>query len=105
MSPGPTTPGYEGLCKDLLNAWPSPQDMDTILATTVGAASIIRVVSCTQPSIYTGQALPSPKALLQLPPPGCHPLLIARKLLVLATFLQGIPSSHAKHLESLSISW
>ena len=33
---------------------------------------------------------PSPWEMLQLPPPGSHPVLIARKLLVLGTFLQGV---------------
>ncbi|KAM5356782.1 hypothetical protein ACJ41O_003428 [Fusarium nematophilum] len=42
--------------------------------------------------------------MLQLPPPGSHPTLIARKLLTLATFIQGIPFSSARVLEHLGTS-
>ena len=43
-----------------------------------------------------GRDLPSPQEMLQLPPSGSHPVLIARKLLVLGTFLQAVlpPSTH-----------
>jgi hypothetical protein len=38
--------------------------------------------------------------MLQLPPPGSHPVLIARKLLVLGTFLQGVLPSTIRSLGS-----
>ncbi|EEP78248.1 predicted protein [Uncinocarpus reesii 1704] len=45
----------------------------------------------------------SPRDILQLPPPGSHPVLIARKLLLLGMFLQGIrPFSHCTRGLSLS---
>jgi hypothetical protein len=48
---------------------------------------------------------PSPREMLQLPPPGSHPVLIARKLLVLGTFLQGILPSSFKDLADLGASY
>lgn len=41
--------------------------------------------------------------MLQLPPTRSHPVLIARKLLLLATFLQAIPSLPTMKLDDLSI--
>ena len=46
---------------------------------------------------------PSPREMLQLPPPGSHPVLIARKLLVLGTFLQGVPPSSIQTLGDLGV--
>lgn len=48
---------------------------------------------------------PSPREMIQLPPPGSHPVLIARKLLVLGTFLQGIPPSSIQDLADLGASY
>lgn len=41
-------------------------------------------------STFTDEALSSTRKILQPPEPGKHPVLIARKLLVLGIFLQGI---------------
>ncbi|KAF9871390.1 hypothetical protein CkaCkLH20_11037 [Colletotrichum karsti] len=95
---------HDDLSKGLLKAWPKQKDLDIILGIPVQTSQIIRAVTCTRVDT-NGSELPSPKALLQLPPPGSHPTLIARKLLVLATFLQGIPESLAHHLNNLSTSY
>ncbi|KAF6811747.1 hypothetical protein CPLU01_15047 [Colletotrichum plurivorum] len=100
----PTPESHDGISRNLLAAWPSQYDMDIILGVPIDTSQIIRTVTCVR-SASTGSALPSAEALLQLPPPGSHPTLIARKLLVLATFVQGMPSSSAPHLEKLSVSY
>ncbi|KAF4461002.1 zn 2cys6 transcription factor [Fusarium albosuccineum] len=99
----PVPGSHDALCRDLLAAWPSPQDLDIILGLPVETSSIMRAVTCSQVSKEPG-GLPSPNSLLRLPPSGCHPVLIARKLLILATFLQGIPSSYSADLEKLTTS-
>lgn len=43
--------------------------------------------------------------MLQLPPPGSHPVLIARKLLVLGTFLQGVLPSAIQDLADRGASY
>jgi hypothetical protein len=43
--------------------------------------------------------------MLQLPPPGSHPVLIARQLLVLGTYLQAVPPSSIQDLEDQGISY
>ncbi|KAF6842232.1 hypothetical protein CMUS01_03297 [Colletotrichum musicola] len=100
----PTPETHDGISRSLLAAWPSQHDMDIILGVPIDTSQIIRTVTCVR-SASTGSALPSAEALLQLPPPGSHPTLIARKLLVLATFVQGMPSSSAPHLDCLSVSY
>jgi hypothetical protein len=46
--------------------------------------------------------MPSPRDMLKPPLAGSHPVLIARKLLMLGTFLQGVPSGSIKDLGGLS---
>lgn len=48
---------------------------------------------------------PSPREMLQLPPPGSHPVLVARKLLVLGTVLQGVLPSFFESLADLGASY
>ncbi|KAL1850164.1 hypothetical protein Daus18300_013032 [Diaporthe australafricana] len=43
--------------------------------------------------------------MLQLPPQGSHPVLVARQLLLLATFMQGIPRDAVENLDTLSHSY
>lgn len=43
--------------------------------------------------------------MLQLPPKGSHPTLIARRLLLLSSFLQGIPPCSAGELDGLSLDY
>lgn len=48
---------------------------------------------------------PSLRETLKLPRPGSHPVLIARKLLVLGTFLQGVPPYSIQELGNLGTSY
>jgi hypothetical protein len=43
--------------------------------------------------------------MLQLPPPGSHPVLVARKLLLLGTFLQGVLPSSLQDLPDLGANY
>ncbi|KAK6211176.1 zn 2cys6 transcription factor [Colletotrichum tabaci] len=100
----PAEETHDEICKRLLEAWPSQQDMDIILSIPVETSQIIRAVICTR----TGSprtSLPSSATLLEPPPPGSHPALIARSLLILASFLQGMPFSSAHHLARLGTPW
>ena len=48
---------------------------------------------------------PSLQEMLQLPPPGSHPVLLARKLLMLGTILQGVPPSSIRDLPDRGVSF
>lgn len=49
--------------------------------------------------------MPSPREILQTPSPRSHPVSIARKLLLLATFMQGITADTMQDLGALSSSY
>ncbi|OKL60369.1 hypothetical protein UA08_04152 [Talaromyces atroroseus] len=85
---------YDELSRDLISVWPSQNDLDIICALPVGLSAHLFCRICTPYSSSMERNPPSPREMLQLPPPGSHPVLVARKLLVLGVFLQGIfPSS------------
>ncbi|KAF5656104.1 transcription factor [Fusarium sp. NRRL 25303] len=101
----PDDPGpYDAVYQALISAWPSAEDMQIIMSVPVESSQIIRAMTCAPPK-ERGSRLPSPSSLLRLPPRGAHPVLVARKMLVLATFLQGTLISSEKHLEKLSTSY
>ncbi|VUC25143.1 unnamed protein product [Clonostachys rosea] len=78
--------------------------MEIILNAPVYTSAMMRGASLTRPVKLPDMELPSPETLLELPTPSSHPVLIARKLLLLATFLQGIPPAARGHLENLTVS-
>lgn len=95
---------HDALSQGLIAAWPSQKDLDVILDIPIGPSQqIIKAVLCDRTDLI-GTTLLSSRDLLQSPSLGSHPVLIARQLLVLATYLQGMPSSSAHHLEKLGTS-
>ncbi|KAL4818362.1 hypothetical protein BDW67DRAFT_190052 [Aspergillus spinulosporus] len=97
---GPGSDRYEELSRDLLAAWPSQDDFETISSLPVGLLCLpLCWRTCTMPGD------PSPREMLKLPAPGAHPVLIAQKLLMLGTFLQGVPPSAIKQLGGRGISF
>ncbi|KAL4738592.1 hypothetical protein BDV11DRAFT_134947 [Aspergillus similis] len=98
--PLPGLDRYEELSRDLLAAWPSRDDLETISSLPVGLFCLPlfwRV--CTLPSDQ------SPREMLKLPAPGAHPVLIALRLLMLGTFLQGVPPSAIWQLGDRGVSY
>ncbi|KAL2798999.1 hypothetical protein BJX66DRAFT_322497 [Aspergillus keveii] len=91
---------YDTLSRQLIAAWPSEDDLKTICSLPVGLSTPLYWAICTPYSGITGAEPPSPREMLQLPPPCSHPVLIARKLLVLGTFLQGVLPSTIRSLGS-----
>ncbi|OAQ79395.1 Zn2/Cys6 DNA-binding protein [Purpureocillium lilacinum] len=79
----------------LAAAWPSPREMDLIQAIPATIPTLTST-SCTPPNLEPHP--PSSRDVLHLPSPGSHPVLIARKLLLLGWFLQGCPTQHLTHL-------
>ncbi|CAH0002442.1 unnamed protein product [Clonostachys byssicola] len=102
-----TSPGkYDSVCRELLSVWPAARDMEIILGAPVHTSAMMRGANLTRPVNVNlpEMELPSPETLLELPSPSSHPVLIARKLLLLATFLQGIPPASWEHLGNLRVS-
>ncbi|KAH8703548.1 hypothetical protein BGW36DRAFT_288291 [Talaromyces proteolyticus] len=98
-----TADTYNDLSRTLSAAWPSLRDLNIILSIGFGGLAIFHGVICMPYSKFMGPERPSPQKMLQLPPPGSHPVLIAQKLLMLGTYLQGIPPTDIEALKNLSI--
>ncbi|PYI05402.1 hypothetical protein BO78DRAFT_461951 [Aspergillus sclerotiicarbonarius CBS 121057] len=88
----------EAVTRDLIAAWPSQEELDLIYTLPVGLSAYLHCGFSTQDP-------PSPREMLQLPPPGSHPVLVARKLLVLGIFLQGVRPSMMHGLGDLAASY
>jgi len=109
VSPDPSQPtkkdGYAHLRRDLLSAWPKQHELDAILSIPANTSVVFHGMICspytTSPPNKTS-TLPSRHGLLALPLPDAHPVLIARKLLLLGTFLQGMPGGFGKALGATS---
>ncbi|KAL2825680.1 hypothetical protein BJY01DRAFT_230095 [Aspergillus pseudoustus] len=91
---------YDEVCRELIAAWPNEDDLNRICSLPVGLSTPLYWAICTPYSGITGVEPPSPRDMLQLPPLDSHPVLIARKLLVLGTFLQGVPPTTIQKLGS-----
>ncbi|KAL4861361.1 hypothetical protein BDV12DRAFT_208117 [Aspergillus spectabilis] len=97
---------YDELCRDLVVAWPSKDDLDLLCSLPTGLSTpLYWGVSTPYTDFILKDPPPPPREMLQLPPPGSHPVLIARKLLVLGTFIQGVLPSTIKSLGSLGASY
>ncbi|KAI1210075.1 uncharacterized protein F4807DRAFT_69319 [Annulohypoxylon truncatum] len=97
------TGNLDGLSRALLEAWPSQEDLDIILSVPVHVSILFHGVVFRPYSEFFSGEMASTRCMLQPPSQGSHPVLIARKLLLLATLLQGIPPSSTSGLVGLSL--
>lgn len=93
------------MCQALLEAWPEQQDLDIILDAPVSTSMLFHGIVCQPYSSLLNKAMPSSREMLQLPSSRSHPVLIARKLLLLGTFMQGIPTDAVRNFGALSSSY
>jgi hypothetical protein len=89
----------------MLAVWPAQPDLDVMLSVPVSTSILLHGVICTPYSSLLTKDMPSAREILQLPPHNSHPVLIARKLLLLATYMQGIPRGSARHLGTNAASY
>lgn len=90
------------ISRALRELWPSQDDVDIILSVPLGISVLYHGVVCVSYSRFFAQQTPSLQSVLQLPPRGSHPIIIARRLLMLSTFLQGIPPCSAGKLAKMT---
>ncbi|KAH8822029.1 hypothetical protein F5884DRAFT_817262 [Xylogone sp. PMI_703] len=100
---GLLTTNLNDLCSILFTVYPTQQDLDLILSIPVNVAILWHGTVCRPYSaIFSKEVAISSRGILEQPPAGSHPVLIARRLLLLASFLQGIPVCSASMLTGLS---
>ncbi|KAJ4350369.1 uncharacterized protein N0V89_008990 [Didymosphaeria variabile] len=91
---------FERLNRELIAPWPSHHELDLIRALPVGLSSHLHCGVCRPHSSYIGEGAPLITDVLRLPPLEAHPVLFARKLLALGTFLQGALPTAVKAMET-----
>lgn len=96
---------HNNLRRALLEVWPKQHDLDAILDAPVSTSILFHGIVCQPYSSLLSKAMPSPREMLQPPSDRSHPVLIARKLLLLAIFMQGIPTDAVQDLGALSSSY
>ncbi|KAJ5263627.1 hypothetical protein N7478_011232 [Penicillium angulare] len=89
---------WEALTRELLAVWPSQEDLANLCTLPSGPTMRLNCGIFTSCPVMSGADLPTPQQLFILPPLGSHPILIARKFLLLGTFIHGIPLSHVRKL-------
>ncbi|KAI0144741.1 hypothetical protein BJ166DRAFT_77211 [Pestalotiopsis sp. NC0098] len=94
---------YSRISDALREAWPSDHDLQLIVNIPHGASGLLHAIVDKPFSYFSTQTPPSPREILQLPSSTSHPIVLAHKLLTLASFLQCIPSS-LQGLSGLSTS-
>ncbi|KAB5551069.1 hypothetical protein GE09DRAFT_158787 [Coniochaeta sp. 2T2.1] len=87
------------LCRALVDAWPTRQDIELILQAPIVTAVLSHGLTC-KPYSSGLSDMPSTEEIVQPPPRNAHPVLIARRLLLLAVLLQGVPRGLVRHLGS-----
>ncbi|KAF1956827.1 hypothetical protein CC80DRAFT_412943 [Byssothecium circinans] len=103
LAPAPARLDRE-LKRELIAAWPSQDVLNIIYTLPVGLSAHLHSGGWKLYSSSAEQNPPSPQHILRLPSPSSHPILIARKLLVLGTYLQGVPPSAIQNLEARGLS-
>jgi hypothetical protein len=102
LAPGSSQPvpeswpasNYTGLAQHLITAWPVQADLDRIYGLPIGLSTHAHMHIYTPSSALCNENR-STREMLQLPLPGSHPVLVARKLLFLGSILQGaLSASH-----------
>ncbi|KAI1105978.1 hypothetical protein F4804DRAFT_80426 [Jackrogersella minutella] len=99
------TGSHDQLSRALLAAWPNQHDLDLILNVPVGVSVLLHGIVCMPYSRLLSSQFISPRHMLELPPQGSHPVLIARRLLLLGTYIQGIPSSLVEKLIGMTTDY
>ncbi|KAF9694131.1 hypothetical protein EKO04_008053 [Ascochyta lentis] len=99
---------YTGLAQELVRVWPVQHDIDRICDLPASLSTHLNMLFQVPSPASQSPQLPSTQQMLQLPPPGSHPVLIAQKLLILGSLLQGalsvFPETLRDHYLQISLT-
>ena len=90
---------HERLLRAIYRDWPSQQDIAVLLGAPVSMVALTHGTICSPYAKLLSEPAMSPRDVLCRPDPGQHIVLIAKRCLMLATLLQGLP---ADAMESLT---
>ncbi|KAI9158033.1 Dehydrocurvularin biosynthesis regulator [Paramyrothecium foliicola] len=89
----------------LIATWPSDHDLDVILSVPIDLAVLFHGIVCLPYAQFYSAHITSPREILVPPTKGSHPILIARKLLLLGALLQGVPLSAGEKLACMHVEY
>ncbi|KAL5376017.1 hypothetical protein DPSP01_010749 [Paraphaeosphaeria sporulosa] len=95
----PTVDEFKESNERMVAAWPSRAELSLICALPVGLSSHLHCGFCRPDSNTIEKGTGRKTDLLHLPSVDAHPVLLARKLLILGTFIQGALPSAVKAME------
>lgn len=96
------TGGLDEASCALLTVWPSQRDLDIIAGVPMDLSVVFHGVVCMPYAEFYSSTSASPRSMLQLPPHDSHPVLLARRLLMLGILLQSVQPSSVGVLSGLS---
>ncbi|KIW12378.1 hypothetical protein PV08_09655 [Exophiala spinifera] len=100
---GSTEKSLDDRCAGLLAGWPSQHELDLITSLDSTVSVLFHGTVFSPYSTFLSEALPKLKEIFRLPSQDSHPVLMARKLLMLGSFLQGIAPKTIKGLGALGV--
>jgi hypothetical protein len=93
-TPGVTAPEAHTctkLAQDLLEAFPSQRDIDILCKSDYGATFYFHQCLTRAEEGFEHGAFDFVNELAKIPDPSTHPLLVAKRMFIFASFLQGLP--------------
>ena len=93
------------ISENLYKAWPTEEDLHRIITGGGSASAMCHGIIFKSYEDFVKSDGLSPSELLRTPEKESHPVLIARKLLLLAAFIQGLPASHCNALEQYAVPY
>lgn len=99
--PSTTQREYDDLSSKLITAWPSQTDIDVILNSRVLSSDQFQYFTC---PLYLSNDTSTARTILQVPCQSAAPVQVARKLLLMASFLQRLQRCQPEDVGGLSIN-
>ena len=106
LTPNFQSPSHsEEVCSKLIAAWPNERDLDFVLSVPVDMGTCIHGLMYSSRASNQNKKISSPREILQLPSSDSHPVLIARKLLILGSYLQAFSPSSIRTVKDLGVRY
>ena len=93
----------EVTCSKLLSVWPDERSLKLILDIPVDSTAFLHGLICLPQTAHRGKKMASLRTMLQRPSISSHPVIIARKLLMLGSYLQTILPRGIQYLRELGV--
>ncbi|KAK4505382.1 hypothetical protein PRZ48_003345 [Zasmidium cellare] len=104
LQSGPSSSALQGLSGSLIEALPSRDDLVKILNASDNPSVLAHAINIVPCSALSQDRSTTRETLLEVPNPDTHPVLIAKHMLLLASFIQQLHPRFLKEIPGLSES-